>query len=922
MPFTLRILALCTLLGVVTHAQVAIVQSVDLHRFPSMRARIFAFDSLAHPVSLHPTRDRLVYDSPTRQTIGVISCESTAPSQNISAVLVFDGSMPELFPVYRDAMQWWNERVDSTSQTALVEYGSRPYLVRDLVNKPDTLLKSIETFQPLTASNLERALNDSLCGAFAILSRATARRVAILICTAHHPLSSRTIDSLAAAHDVQISAICVGISADTALRGIVVRSGGVVVDNCPNTGIPTALKALGTIATGTTACMIDWNSDSTACSIQRQARFDIKSLGVFASWAYTIPDSMRAHLSASPLIVDFGDVASGNSADTVIVLTANGRTIAVQAVEIDNPEFELTQPLGGLHLGKGKQFALHLRFNSSDDFQRYAIARIINDACDTITCYLLANHQPNPAFSPLFDSFNNGEKVYAGSRQIIRWIGTPPTDSVHVEFSADGGGHWIVIADTVTGLQTSWKVPDISSQRCFLRIAQIHQDLYHYSNSFSIIQPTIKPGILSCGTIRLSEEFVVPSATILCNPLSVPLSIDSLSGEDSQFIPVSGWPVQLSAGACARIAVLCTPAQTGLLRDTISAYTNQGLLRIPITALVKPAYATVPDYVMIGRIPIGQNFDTLVNSALCKANANVVHVLDAVQDFPDIAHFSMPEQVKNQTLTTEDPCKGLRFQFNCTQIQRFSSRVRVVSDSGTYEFVLFGEGICAPPEPHYGIEIPDSITVAIGSTVDVPIRYYPAPYTYRKMKRPYTMEVRFDKSILFPTGDTPLGVVEGDQRVLKISSTGFEDGDTLVLLHFKSAMGLSDRTFLSIGGFNWLDECQYHPVLSGGRVFLSNVCRAGGLREYVSGDTLKFNLVEPNPSHEQVDLHFTAREIGAHQLTLYDMFGRVVREVFRQDLDIGHYESVIDVHDLISGDYYAVLNTPTGKITAVIGVVH
>ncbi len=921
MSSTLRILLFCCLALSPLSAQQVIVQDISQLTYPQLRARVYACDSSGSLVSLHPTRDRLVFDNLTRQTLGQISCEPQPQAKEMSAVMLLDGSKTRLLPLYRQGIKAWMRYSGATSELALVEYGYRPYLLRDFSTRRDTIDVASGRLLPLAGNNVQRALSDSLCGAISIVRTAAMSHVILLVCTANSSVQSDSLIALCRATSSSLYVLCIGCTADSTLRRVAQRSGGLVVDNCPEERVVVSFAALAQIAAGALPCRIDWTTDTTICTGQRLARFDIRTIGILAEMPYSLNDTLRRHLRLDPQVIEMGNVPSGTSKDTSFLLSALGAPISIHRISSDNPEFEITTSATGVRIPRNFSFRINVRYNAPDEYRRYTHIEVINDACDTVDCYVVANTLSNPAFSPLFESFVNNERVYGGSRQLIQWIGLPPTDSIVIEFSSDGGDHWNNVSQNATGLRHLWRVPDVVSSRCVLRAATRDQSLFHYSGIFSILRSDLQGDTINCGTVRVGRVSNAISSRALCNTSTTLLRIDSVLADNELMDFASISKRQLAPGDCTELEVRIRPQAQGTFRDTLSVFSNHGVIRVPVVADARVSALGTPDYINVGAVPIGITLDTLVDRAACIVNVNVVRINSATQDFPDVDHFHLPAQELGGTLSTDNPCKTIRFQYFCTQVIRFCSRVIIHTNDGDYETVLFGKGMCAAPEPHYGIIVPDSVLVAIGSKVDVPIRYSPAPYAYRQMKRPYRINVHFDNSILLPVAPTPLGTVNGTQRYLSLDAIGFERGDTLITLHFEAAMGRVDQTIIQLDSLSWQDECPYKTTVLSGRVFLTNVCRAGGLRQFVVEDSLLFRTIQPNPAHDQAEIHFSLREKGMHSMHLIDMFGRQVREIFNQELDSGEYRCVVDLHDIVAGDYYAVLATPTGRISTLVGVV-
>ncbi len=922
-PFRIifALLLVCTGL----RAQLLVVRSIDVSQYPQLSAKLYAFDTSMRFTPLNLTKDRLVHDNETRQKLGQLSCGSQPQRLAISGTLVFDGSTERYLRLYQDGVSSWLRYQDTTSENSIIEAGSRPYIIRDFVQEPDSLKLASTLMFPTEGTNLQRALTDSLCGAFAVVSRGVFHRTIVIVVDGHSTINRQQIDSLAQALKVTIHAVCIGISADDDLRFVVAHSGGVVLENQSPSNISQAMAVLSQISSGAPGCTIQWTTDSTLCTKNRSARFDALSIGTIATYRYTIPDSLHRHLVASISYADIGAIPDGAHGDTTVNLTAVGGVVTINDIISDNPQFEILGSFRGVTVARGFTFPITVRFNSTDDYRRFARISVITDGCDSLEIIVLANERENPALSPRLENFRGGERIFAGSVAEVQWSGVPPVDPVRLEYTIDGGNSWNSISQNATGLRTFWRCPDSVSTLCFMRIASLGPlSVFHYSDSaFQIRRPKLNVHPVQCGTVRLGEQREVVTQSVVCNTTNTLFYIDSARCYTPDFTVVSGYPNTVALSSCADLELRFQPTRIGILYDTISVYTSVGLIRIPVSGFARASLASPPDYISMGRVAIGITTDTIIHTALCRSADQIVRVSNAVRSLPDTAHFLLPEQKLSAVLTPEDPCLQLRCQYFCSQVGRFCSRILIDTDSDRYETLMYGEGICAPPQPHYGIEIPDSLKVAIGGMVDVPIQYYPAPVPYRQMKRPWTIRLRYNRTILFPMGTTPKGVDQPDSEyaVMTISGRGFEIGDTLITLHFMGTLGTSDVALMRLEAFLWRDECQYDPPLASGRIFFTNVCRAGGLREFVLNDSLVFRSVQPNPSREYAAVEFSLRENGWTSLSIVDVFGRTVREVFAEELNHGSYTASVDVRDLTPGDYYAILSTPTGRISTLIGVV-
>ncbi|MHB9030352.1 MAG: GPI anchored serine-threonine rich family protein, partial [Candidatus Latescibacterota bacterium] len=87
---------------------------------------------------------------------------------------------------------------------------------------------------------------------------------------------------------------------------------------------------------------------------------------------------------------------------------------------------------------------------------------------------------------------NGGEQLTGGSTENITWTSSL-ADTVRIEFSPDGGSTWQALNAKYSGVRSfSWKVPDVSSSNCLVRISYyLDPQVQDESNSpFTVIRST------------------------------------------------------------------------------------------------------------------------------------------------------------------------------------------------------------------------------------------------------------------------------------------------------------------------------------------------------------------------------------------------------------------------------------------------
>jgi len=96
------------------------------------------------------------------------------------------------------------------------------------------------------------------------------------------------------------------------------------------------------------------------------------------------------------------------------------------------------------------------------------------------------------------------------------------------------------------------------------------------------------------------------------------------------------------------------------------------------------------------------------------------------------------------------------------------------------------------------------------------------------------------------------------------------------------------------------DPCLFNDVLSYFKLNNNNFCKDGE-DEYGFDTEDSFSLY-PNPASTYIIIEFDQREDGENGLQLYDLSGKMVKEVFtNKSFSVGHYREIIQISDLTPG---------------------
>lgn len=173
------------------------------------------------------------------------------------------------------------------------------------------------------------------------------------------------------------------------------------------------------------------------------------------------------------------------------------------------------------------------------------------------------------------------------------------------------------------------------------------------------------------------------------------------------------------------------------------------------------------------------------------------------------------------------------------------------------------------------------------------------------------LTLRYNVSLLAPTGATPKGTIIGKERELSLSLPIPTNRDTvLTTLTFKAALGDDSTTTLDIINPT-SDNINVTVVDDDGEFKLLDLCHEGGTRLLNPNGIIGITKIHPNPASSIVQANIKTIEKGITTLSLYDVMGRKVRTYIEgadQPLD---ERRAFDVSGIPQGRYILILHTPT-----------
>ncbi|MGE3800628.1 MAG: T9SS type A sorting domain-containing protein [Candidatus Kapaibacterium sp.] len=207
----------------------------------------------------------------------------------------------------------------------------------------------------------------------------------------------------------------------------------------------------------------------------------------------------------------------------------------------------------------------------------------------------------------------------------------------------------------------------------------------------------------------------------------------------------------------------------------------------------------------------------------------------------------------------------------------------------------------------------------VGLLLTIPIDLQSVTGSLVGATRPYKLRIRYNATLLEPTGGTPQPLRIGDTCFLEVTGTAVLLPGTFAELQFRAKLGNDTSTPLTIEEFQWetLAEERNRVTTVDGTFTLLGVCREGdSVRLIHSGPSAARITLQPNPVRTEGVATYTAAESGQTELILFDMMGKEVALLASFNGEAEHiYRVELDVQSIPSGAYTLVCRTPTQTLT-------
>jgi hypothetical protein len=514
------------LLPLIASAQSFNVFDLDTSEYPIMKAKFYSIDEKGDQILNHTTSDFEITENGNPAEVLSVSCPESLPIPISVGIMVDTYSRINL--ARHGAERFVNFLNMPQNELGITYMDGRPLLYRDFTNDKKKARESSRKIPRAPGyTNVENMFFDDFSGGIKLISdRETQNRVLIYISDLHCP--NLTVDEpkliqQAKDNNIRIYSVLLGTNDYTGLfRRIASNTNGVVFENLKDSlEIEDVFNEI-LFREQNDPCEISWRSDAS-CENLIKLKIDDQINNLESEEYYSISDEEKSHIETSTNFISFDFLKVGETKDTTITIIARNRDQVINNVSLipDDNLFELLNPMP-IMVSKDIPLKLSLRFTAKDTLLRYSRLRINSSSCSYDIGLLTGSKNQVLSNQSLKLTHPKGGEIFiAGNDTNITWEGISEKENICIEFSADSGRTWSSISNKSNNLSEFFKVPNLSSDSCLIRIEQ--KEYYEYGKgdliweknfggssedkTISVIE-TIDGGYLLAGYTRSNDSSI------------------------------------------------------------------------------------------------------------------------------------------------------------------------------------------------------------------------------------------------------------------------------------------------------------------------------------------------------------------------------------------------------------------------------
>ncbi|MGE5481206.1 MAG: T9SS type A sorting domain-containing protein [Chloroflexota bacterium] len=450
-----------------------IITGVTYDKYPALEARFYYFDDSGAPADINGGDLSLIYNSIDNPNFQFVKGGAGEFNRPILIAIDNSESMNPVLPIVKSSLQKFIEAKSAESEIAALSFGRFVARLSGFAKDKQGLFRALKLGEGYSVSSVSDAFYDVDAGAFAL--DASRKSSAILITNGLTLLDSKVneIYKKARALGIEINVINLSGVYSKKLNELADSSGGLhFFDLKSENELTNALFAIRARSNSIAPNIIQF----LALDCERNPGITIKHTnGASASLLASVPQNVVPTIGyGTGQTVDFGVVSAPS--EKPIEIIARGGDIFIDSVVSSNPKFRVIDFQPGYLLKEGDKLEITTRYIPTDTNFEFATVSIYANLCEKAEYYCAGGGREAIVKKNLKVTHpNEGEKFLAGSVIDLTWLGVSEADSIHLEYSIDGGAHWIPLLPGVAGGSRKWKTPRVESRNCLIRVKKLSE---------------------------------------------------------------------------------------------------------------------------------------------------------------------------------------------------------------------------------------------------------------------------------------------------------------------------------------------------------------------------------------------------------------------------------------------------------------
>jgi von Willebrand factor type A domain-containing protein/type IX secretion system substrate protein/WD40 domain-containing protein len=405
---------------------------------------------------------------------------------------------------------------------------------------------------------------------------------------------------------------------------------------------------------------------------------------------------------------------------------------------------------------------------------------------------------------------------------------------------------------------------------------------------------------------------------MISNEENYPIKIDSVAiiGMDADAFQLlnKSFPLTVPANSKIDLKLRFLPIDLGVSSAELYVYYNGEQVSSKLSGQAyEDELILSTENIDFGNIAIGVNKDT-VALVIALEKGDYAKISNYYLDGADTDKFFL-DPMQEFELNTSNPEKELKIAYETDVEGLFSSSIVFETEQSEkkYRAWLGGSSYDVPKEGEALISLP-TLSGKTSDIISIPVSVQLANDIELNEDLYFYLDIRFNKTVLYSQNETDIGRIEGEFRVIRVDSILIKQNSSTndpYFLEFLVTLGNSVDTKLEIIN-SGVNSSNVDIRTSDGYFSVSNICYEGGTRLIGGGSETAILLQNyPNPVASTTKIEFVSIEKGEHRVVLYDLFGREVKTLYENTLEMdSKIEFEVDLSDLAAGYYYYILHCP------------